>query len=50
MAAFVNGLRWGRVLNVRAYLRRRHGKWEPVRSHLRGWPRSREVIPNNFPR
>ena len=38
MAAFVNGLPWGRTVYVREYLRCRFGKWETVRAHLRRWP------------
>ena len=30
----------GREVFVREYLRFRLGKWETVRSHFRGWPRS----------
>ena len=40
MAAFANGLPWGRLVSVRAYLRYRNGKWESIDAHLRRWPRA----------
>jgi hypothetical protein len=41
MAAFANGLPWGRMVSVRGYLRCRGDRWENVVPHLRKWPRSR---------